>query len=101
MVARDAALDLAQRAARSEASTSSSLDEGPARLTAWATSRQVPGHFLGVDYAGRLAEVGWEMMPVLMHVAWAGQWLDYSRRLQARLGEPVERQVRIVSFSLS
>jgi hypothetical protein len=47
--------------------------------------QEVAGHFAAVDHRGRLAEVGWEKFPTLMHAAWAAQWLDYERRLAARL----------------
>ena len=46
------------------------------------------GHFAAVDHRGHLAEVGWEKFPTLMHAAWAAQWLDYERRLAARLALP-------------
>lgn len=46
------------------------------------------GNFAAVDSDGRLAELGWVKLPALMHLAWAAQWLDYSRRMTAQLSEP-------------
>ena len=50
--------------------------------------QEVAGHFAAVDHRGRLAEVGWEKFPTLMHAAWTAQWLEYERRLAARLARP-------------
>lgn len=49
---------------------------------------QVPGFFAAVDGGGRLAEVGWQKFPRLMHLAWGAQWLDYTARLAANLSRP-------------
>lgn len=41
-----------------------------------------------MDGGGRLAEVGWQKFPRLMHLAWGAQWLDYTHRLAANLSRP-------------
>ena len=53
-----------------------------------ASRAQVPGYFAAVDAGGRLAQLGWQKFPTLLHLAWGAQWLDYSLRLAANLSRP-------------
>ena len=47
-----------------------------------------PGYFAAVDARLALAEVGWLKFPKLMHMGWAGQWLQYEAELAANLSRP-------------
>ena len=40
----------------------------------------IGGAFVGIGKDGRLMEVGWEKIPILKHVIYASQYLEYQAR---------------------
>lgn len=48
----------------------------------------VPGIFASVDASGLLQQVGWEKLPQLMMLGWAGHYLNYLATLRARMAAP-------------
>jgi hypothetical protein len=48
------------------------------------------GHFLGINHEMQLEELGWTVLPTLMHLTWAAQWMLYAQKLHEKLREPAE-----------
>lgn len=48
----------------------------------------VPGFFLSVDATGALRQVGWEKLPTLRMLGWAGEYLEYLADLAQRQAQP-------------
>lgn len=59
---------------------------GQQSLEAEFSSTQGPGHYVGIGVGSRVQELGWPILPNLMHLVWAAQWTEYRTGLQARLG---------------
>lgn len=59
-------------------------------LEADFSSKQGPGHYLGIGVGSRLQELGWPILPNLMHLVWAAQWTEYRTALQGRLDVPAD-----------
>lgn len=61
-----------------------------------ATDIDGPSLHAGIDTNGRLYEVGWTKFPSLSHIAWAAQYNDYLKGLDARLSN--EKDVVVVDI---